>query len=177
MSDLIKYRHAISHLKAAEVYSQLSHAVRLKVGAVLMRGDIPISMGWNGRLPGQSNLCEDEQEDGSLVTRPDVRHAEINALNKLHRSNETAKGSVMFCTHAACVPCAMDIVQAGVRAFVFEHEYRDLAGLKYLVDNGVPVYQWLEDNRAFFKWGMFDTWDCTLKEFRRAQYYIRSEVI
>lgn len=164
MTDLIKYRHAISHLKAAEVYSQLSHAVRLKVGAVLMRGDIPVSMGWNGRLPGQDNGCEITNPDGSLTTRPDVRHAEMNALNKLHRSNETAKDAVMFCTHAACLPCAMDIVQAGVRAFVFEHEYRDPDGLRYLVDNGVRVYQ-LIDNK-------FYTWDNTFKGFERFAEYI-----
>lgn len=137
----IKYRHALSHLAAADIYSANSHAKRLKVGAVLMKGDTPISLGWNGRLPGQSNECEDVQPDGSLKTRLDVRHAEINALNKLHRSNESALNAVMFCTHAACIQCAADMVQAGIRAFVYTYDYRDREGIKYLLDNGVKVYR------------------------------------
>lgn len=180
MIEYIKYRHAISHLKAAEVYSKNSHAKRLQVGAVLMKGDIPISMGWNGRLPGQDNECEITNPDGSLITRPDVRHAEINALNKLHRSSETAKGAVMFCTHAACVPCAMDIVHAGVRAFVFENEYRDIDGLYYLYKNNVSVYQWIESEGAFYKWGEFDTW-CDDRiwriKFRKHDCSIKSNLI
>lgn len=141
MTEMIKYRHAVSHLYAADGYARNSYAKRLQVGAVLVKGDIPIALGWNGRLPGQPNACEDTMPDGSTKTRTDVRHAEINALNKLHRSNESAEGSVMFCTHAACIQCAADMVQAGVKGFVYTNDYRDMDGIEYLLKNGVIVYR------------------------------------
>jgi dCMP deaminase len=150
----IKTRHAIAHLNAAACYAANSHAQRLRVGALLVKGetgDIPVAQGWNGRLPGEPNVCEECDGHGGLKTRSDVRHAEINALNKLRKSSESSEGSVMFCTHAACYPCATDMVLSGVVGFVYENDYRDRDGIKYLLDHGVKVYRYDRRLERFFR--------------------------
>jgi dCMP deaminase len=42
----------LNYLKIAKIRSELSRAKRLKVGAVLVKGDSIISMGWNGTPTG-----------------------------------------------------------------------------------------------------------------------------
>ncbi len=164
----IKIKHAISHLKAAQCYANNSFAVRKKVGAIIVKGDIPIALGWNGRLPGQPNICEDTQPDGSLVTRPDVRHAEINALNKLWRSNESANGAILFCTTAPCISCAPDLVQAGISGVVYEDLYRSPDGITYLLNAGVTVYQF--DNRSDKFYRIFDSTEGNIITFMLPSY-------
>jgi len=47
-------------MDVAERTSQLSHAVRLKVGAIIVKDDRIISIGYNGMPSGWDNNCEDK---------------------------------------------------------------------------------------------------------------------
>lgn len=49
------------YLKIAENVSELSHARRMKVGAVIVKNDNILSFGYNGTLPNTSNDCEYEE--------------------------------------------------------------------------------------------------------------------
>ena len=73
-------------------------------------------------------------------TKPEVLHAETNAIAKVAQSTESSEGSTMFCTHAPCVDCAKLIYQSGIATLYFKHEYRDDAGLKFLKLSGVNVH-------------------------------------
>lgn len=120
---------------AAE-FAKTSEATRLKVGALLVKDDHIISQGVNGTPKGWiDNVCEGL--DG--LTLGHVRHAEINCLNKLRRSPNTSTGATMFITHAPCLPCSIDIVDAGVKQVYYREQYRDDAGLKYLEEKGIDV--------------------------------------
>ena len=145
--NVYKQKHIKAHIEVAKAYSKLSHAKRLKVGAFLIRGDTPLAMGWNGRLPGEPNVCEDEHNN----TLPDVRHAEINALNKLRRSSETAQGAIMIQTHSTCPQCALDVIDSKLLGIVFVTPYRDLSGIYKLIDKGMTVYQYNESMERFFE--------------------------
>ncbi len=129
-----------AHYAAAEAYSLTSTAVRQKVGAVLVKNDNPIACGYNGTYPGDDNACE---VDG--VTKPDVIHAEINCLDKLRNSHETAAGATMVVTHEPCLACAREIVKSQVAAVVFRNYYQstkspgNFDGLEYLIKRGVSV--------------------------------------
>lgn len=136
----MKYEMMLAHMDVAARYGQLSKAKRLKVGAIIVKGDAVISIGYNGTPPNDDNCCEHELADGSLVTRENVIHAEDNAIGKLINSTETAHGATMVCTHACCLPCAVRVVRAGIASFVYRHAYRDDSGLKYLASHGVDVY-------------------------------------
>jgi len=48
-----------AHMTAAEAYADLSHARRLKVGAIITKDDRVISIGYNGTPAGWDNNCED----------------------------------------------------------------------------------------------------------------------
>ena len=57
---MLPSKFANAHMKAAEVYSQLSSAVRLQVGCVVVKDNTIIGIGYNGMPSGWDNNCEDE---------------------------------------------------------------------------------------------------------------------
>ena len=123
----MKDKYIRAHLEAARVYGELSTADRLKVGCLIVKDDRIISIGYNGMPSGGSNVCEENN-----VTKPEVLHAETNAITKLAKSTESGEGSAMFCTYAPCVDCAKLILQSGIREFHYEHRYKSSDGLDLL---------------------------------------------
>lgn len=121
--------------------SQLSSARRLQVGAIVVRDDRIISIGYNGMPAGWDNNCETEQDDGSLKTRPEVLHAEMNALMKLARSHESGNGADLFITHSPCMECAKGIYQAGIHRVYFGEQYRSDDGVRFLKQSNIQVIQ------------------------------------
>ena len=124
----------------------MSHAVRLKVGSVIVKNNSIISFGWNGMPSGWVNECEttelvelDEKFVKRLVTKPEVLHSETNAIAKVSASTESSEGATMFCTHAPCINCAKLIYQSGINNLYYRDTYRDSAGIKFLESSGVLV--------------------------------------
>lgn len=128
-------------MKCAEAFAECSPAERLNVGAVIVKNNRIISCGYNALPEHLDGPCE---IDG--VTRPEVRHAEKNALIGLTKSNQSSEGAIMFVTHSCCLPCAIDIVDSGVVKVFYKHEYRDSSGLEHLRNNGVAVEKIGEDD-------------------------------
>lgn len=139
-----------AHLDVAARYAELSHARRLKVGAVVVKDDRIISIGYNGTPAGWDNNCEHElhQPVGrvDLVTKPEVIHAEENAIAKLARSHESGDGASMFITHAPCAQCAKLILVSGISHVYYRDVYRDDAGIKFLQQGGVHIEKVEKEN-------------------------------
>jgi dCMP deaminase len=76
-----------------------------------------------------------------LKTKPEVLHAEMNALMKLAKSNESGLGASMFITHAPCLDCAKLIYQSGIGSVLYRNAYRDTSGITFLEKSGVTVTQ------------------------------------
>ena len=133
-------------MSMAELTASLSYAKRLQVGALIVKGNRIVGTGYNGMPTDWDNVCEEVVppnewvEFEQLKTKPEVLHAETNAIAKVAQSTETSEGSTMFCTHAPCVDCAKLIYQSGIATLYFKHEYRDDAGLKFLKLSGVNVH-------------------------------------
>ena len=121
--------------------AELSSARRLQVGAIIVRDDRIISLGYNGMPAGWDNNCETESEDGTLTTRPEVLHAEMNALMKLARSHESGNGADLFITHSPCMECAKGIYQAGIRRVYYGTQYRLDQGVQFLKQCDIQVTQ------------------------------------
>jgi dCMP deaminase len=128
--------------------AELSHARRLHVGAIVVKDDRIISIGYNGMPAGWDNNCEDEVRGSSgglpmskLVTKPEVLHAETNAIAKLARSNESGLGGDMFITHSPCLDCAKLIYQSGIKRVFYSEAYRDDTGTEFLKKSGIEVTQ------------------------------------
>ena len=132
-------------MNIADLTSRLSYAKRLQVGAVIVKGNQIIGTGYNGMPTGWDNVCEIEMTQPvgrvNLVTKPEVLHAESNAIAKVSRSTESSEDSVMFCTHAPCIECAKLIYQSGINTLYYRNQYRDDSGVEFLKQGGVNVYQ------------------------------------
>jgi len=128
--------------------AQQSTAVRLKVGAVLVKGTNILCYGYNGQPPGWDNVCENEV-DGVLVSKPTVLHAEKNILRKMTNSHDTIEGSTLFITHNPCPVCSADFIGLGLERLVYKDAYRDSSGIMALSKDGVDVVQYDELIRRF----------------------------
>ena len=165
------------YMKVAETFAELSSAQRLHVGAIVVKEDRIISIGYNGMPAGWDNDCEDknymsvdaggwldpneifeqwpfEEEPKiqwfgddpitstnryKLKTKPEVLHAETNAIAKLAKSTESGDGATMFVTHAPCLDCAKLIFQSGINSVLYRNSYRSDDGINFLAKAGVLV--------------------------------------
>ena len=137
------HRYKCLYMDIAERVAQMSHAQRLKVGAVIVRDGRIISMGWNGMPAGWDNECEQDlwhaaSEDVERVTRAEVLHAESNAISKLARSIESGLDAEMYCTHNPCMECAKLIYQSGIKKVYYKTEYRDHGGIGFFFILNTP---------------------------------------
>ena len=76
-----------------------------------------------------------------LKTKPEVLHAESNAIAKLAKSTNSGMGATMFITHAPCMECAKLIYQSGIGHVLYRDSYRDTSGITFLKASGVKVEQ------------------------------------
>ena len=123
----MKSKFIKAHLEVARVYGELSSANRLKVGCIIVKDDRIISIGYNGMPSGASNVCEENGE-----TKPEVLHAEANAITKLARSTESSDDAYMFTTYAPCLNCVKLILQSGIRELHYEYDYKNSEGIDLL---------------------------------------------
>ena len=135
-----------AYMKTAEVFAELSSARRLHVGAIVVKDDRIISIGYNGMPSGWDNNCEDYygldlKGNPTLVTKPEVLHAETNAIAKLAKSTESGLGATMFITHAPCLDCAKLIYQSGIGSVLYRNSYRNTDGVTFLKKSGVQITQ------------------------------------
>ena len=132
-------------MKTAETFAELSHARRLHVGAIVVKDDRIISIGYNGMPAGWDNNCEDTIQHSddtiTLKSKPEVLHAETNAIAKLAKSTESGDGAVLFVTHSPCLDCAKLIFQSGIRSVFYRNSYRSTDGTTFLERSGVTVEQ------------------------------------
>jgi len=67
-----------------------------------------------------------------LTTKPEVLHAETNAIAKIARSSESCEGATLYTTCAPCLHCAKIIHQAGIKRVIYGHKYKSSEGLTFL---------------------------------------------
>tara|TARA_B110000037_G_scaffold41595_1_gene51434 strand:- start:8303 stop:8755 length:453 start_codon:yes stop_codon:yes gene_type:complete len=140
----MKIKFIQAYMDVAERFAQLSSATRLQVGAIVVKDDRIISIGYNGMPTGWDNCCEDiirTDEVGFQVTKTkaEVLHAETNAIAKLAKSSESGLGATMFVTHAPCIDCAKLVYQSGIATVYYKNKYRSTQGLEFLDKSGVEV--------------------------------------
>lgn len=158
----MKDKHLQMYMRVAQAVAEASPSQRLKVGAVAVKNNQVIGTGYNalptsldGPLEDKRYFTgggwiefnpdeypyEDDIDSYKLVTKPEVRHAEKNLILSLAKSTESALGSMIFCTHACCYYCALDLVDLGITHFYYKHPYRCNKGLQYLESLGIIVQQ------------------------------------
>lgn len=159
---LTKFDHF--YMGVANNASLMSHAIRAKVGAVIANGHHLIDYGYNGMPEGMDNECEDRifasefeiQRLGTgfrdefpffhqgmgnyykLVTKPEVLHAEENAILKIAKTGGKADGASIYCTLSPCIRCARMIHRVGIKK-VFYNKIHDQHGIDFLKARGIET--------------------------------------
>jgi len=154
------------YMQTAYQFAQLSYAERRKVGCVIVKDHQVISFGYNGMPHGFDNTCEEadtryyENPDHALdlmdqgyecnngvcnkhgaTTKPEVLHAESNAIMKVAKSTMSCDGAELYTTTCPCFGCAKLIIQAGIKMVYYTEEYRDMSGVDLLETAGIEVKQ------------------------------------
>jgi dCMP deaminase len=141
----VKEKLKLAYMKTAETFAELSHARRLHVGAIVVKDDRIISIGYNGMPSGWDNNCEDTVQHSddtvTLKSKPEVLHAETNAIAKLAKSTESGHRAVLFVTHSPCLDCSKLIYQSGIDSVFYRNSYRDDSGIRFLQQSGITVEQ------------------------------------
>ena len=145
-------------LNIAKEVSTLSHCVRAKVGCVIVKDGNVISFGYNGTPTGMDNCCEDklrmngdeggwlepetieaqypfEDDHGRyrLFSKPEVLHAESNAILKAAKMGFSTNEATMYLTLSPCIDCAKLILQSGIKKVIYsELFYRDNGSVEFL---------------------------------------------
>ena len=135
-----------TYIQMAKCWSQLSHAKRKKVGCLIVKDGAIISDGYNGTPSGFENDCEYPtlrnvlgKAELDLTTKPEVLHAESNAISKLAKSTQSSNGATLYATCSPCLECSKLIIQSGMVRVVYGEQYRDNQGLKLLKKAGVEI--------------------------------------
>ena len=121
-------------IEMAYSFSKLSNAERRKVGCVIVKDGQVISNGFNGTPSGFNNCCEIDNK-----TKPEVLHAESNALMKIARSTNSSIGSTMYLTCSPCFDCAKLIIQSGIIRLVYNEDYRTQEGIDLLRQTDIII--------------------------------------
>lgn len=120
------------YIESAKLCANNSYAIKLKVGAIIVKDNQIISDGFNGTPCGFENKCEIKNIDGSLYTLPHVLHAESNAILKCAKYGRSTNGATLCITHSPCIECAKLIIQAGIVRVVYLEKYKNLDGIELL---------------------------------------------
>jgi dCMP deaminase len=121
-----------TYMRMAEELAELSYAERRKVGCLIVKDTQIISEGFNGTPAGFDNSCEYYDHLDEIHTKPEVLHAESNAITKLARSTNSSSESTLYVTLAPCFECSKLIIQAGINRVIYKERYHDVLGLNLL---------------------------------------------
>ena len=136
MPDQTKLDEA--YMDIAQSWAKMSHAKRKQVGCIITKDEQIISDGYNGTPHGFDNNCEVETRFG-FETKPEVLHAESNAITKLAKGTQSSIGSTVYVTLMPCFDCAKLMIQSGIKRVVYLEEYRLTNGVDLLKKAGIEV--------------------------------------
>ena len=128
-------QYDVAYLRMAKEWGKLSYCKRKQVGALIVKDKMIISDGYNGTPTGFENVCEDDEGD----TKWYVLHAEANAILKVASSTQSCYGATLYITLSPCKQCSKLIHQAGIKRLVYQEEYKDNSGVKFLEKAGVSI--------------------------------------
>lgn len=166
----MKNKHRL-FIKMAELVAEQSTCCRLNVGAVLVKDNRVISIGFNGTPTGQlhceenfRNIYEREYKakypsyEDFVASRDfydlhgkwsvtNELHAEQNAILFAAKNGIATAGSSLYVTFSPCVHCAKVIVSAGIKKVFYKTLYdRSQEGLAFLAQNGIECRQLSEED-------------------------------
>ena len=150
----------------ASLVAGQSTCCRLNVGAVLVKDNRVISIGFNGVPSGQKH-CEEHFDEvckkagtskeeyfktkefmdihGKFSNENEL-HAEQNAILFAAKNGIATAGATLYVTLSPCINCAKVIVAAGIKTVYYKDLYdRSQDGIVFLAKNGIDCRQLTAD--------------------------------
>ncbi len=125
------------YMDTAKRFASLSYANRLQVGAIAVKDNRIISVGYNGTVAGEDNNCEDENGN----TKPSVIHAEMNLIAKCARDGQPYLVPLSILLMLLCTMLQGCSYTCGIKRLVWADMYRDMDGAFWLRDHNILVEQ------------------------------------
>lgn len=106
-----------------------------QVGAILVKDNRVIAMGYNGVLPGVDPMegYNPETKETNTV------HAEANIIAFCARYGISIEGCHLYITLSPCNKCAELIIQSGIKVVTCLELYRDTGPINMLEKAGIKV--------------------------------------
>jgi dCMP deaminase len=106
-----------------------SNCIKRKVGAIVVKENRILSLGYNGTpfglpncLDGGCKRCADGTNAGSHLDLCMCLHAEENAL--MFVSQKDLLNATLYCTLIPCLSCMKKIVQSGIKTVYYHDDYQ-----------------------------------------------------
>jgi len=153
------------YLDMAHKIADFSTCCKLKVGAVLVKDNYPISIGYNG-VPAKMLHCneyyynkynmyfrekyltfetylesEDFKKEHSTWSPYNEIHAEVNCILQACKRGISTANSILYITHSPCIYCAPVIISAGIiSVYIGENRENKVDdGLSFLKLNKISI--------------------------------------
>lgn len=130
--------------------SRMSPAVRKKVGCVIVKNQYIVSTGYN-HIPTHLGSCENVTDSGELVTKPELIHAEMHAIQGMVKNGISFDESELYVTMLPCMECAKLVYAMGIKTVIYLSVYRSIASIKYLKSVDICVDE-LDHKEGLSKW-------------------------
>ena len=115
----------------ADIVSRRSKDPHTKVGAVLVKDNHIIGIGYNGE-PKEFRY----EFDWNTEEKYDfVIHAEMNAISNANYIGVNCSGADIYITHSPCNHCILLLIQHGIKNIYFKKRYKDYELTKKIADN------------------------------------------
>ncbi len=114
----------------AHVVARRGNCRRRQIAAVIVKDKRIISTGYNGTPRGITNCCEggcprcaSDAPSGANLGECICAHAEENAIVQAAYHGISLAEGTLYCTMSPCLMCAKMLINAGLKAVVYEEEY------------------------------------------------------
>lgn len=147
----LKTKYDNLYMSLADKASTQSTSKVVKVGAALVLPSGLLSIGWNGTPKGFDNCCEEGIKTDEVTgkerpaTKPEVIHAERNAIDKLTRQGVSSMGGWLYVTLAPCFECAKAMSHLGIERVIYKKIYKNNYGIRHLVNMGIRVQRYEDE--------------------------------
>ena len=118
-------------VEIAKVVAQRSADPHTQVGAVLVKNNCVIGVGYNGEPKG----FHFDFDWNSPEKYPYVIHAEMNAISNANRNGVDCNGADIYLTLSPCHDCIKLLIQHGIKNVYYLKEYKDIDLTKKIVEN------------------------------------------
>lgn len=118
-------------MEIAKIVAQRSSDPKTQVGAVIVKDNRILSIGYNGAISGFNF-------DFDWTTAEKYKfcvHAEANALSNAAKIGANVDSADIYLTLSPCQECIKLLIQAGIKNIYYTNQYRSFEITKLIADN------------------------------------------